>query len=52
VTEWNKWSYDVTPEHNTTLAFIRIVAGPMDYTPGAGMKNVLMVQSMMKTPEH
>ena len=23
------------PEHNTTLPFIRMVAGPMDYTPGA-----------------
>lgn len=33
--EWNKWSYDSTPEHNTTLPFIRMVAGPMDYTPGA-----------------
>jgi alpha-glucosidase len=33
--EWNKWSYDVTPEHNTTIPFIRMVAGPMDYTPGA-----------------
>ena len=33
--EWNKWSTDSTPEHNTTLPFIRMVAGPMDYTPGA-----------------
>ncbi len=33
--EWNKWSVDSTPEHNTTLPFIRMVAGPMDYTPGA-----------------
>ncbi|WP_237742360.1 glycoside hydrolase family 97 protein [Gayadomonas joobiniege] len=33
--EWNKWSQDSTPEHNTTLPFIRMVAGPMDYTPGA-----------------
>ena len=33
--EWNKWSYESTPEHNTTLPFIRMVAGPMDYTPGA-----------------
>ncbi|MCU4675720.1 glycoside hydrolase family 97 protein [Catenovulum sp. 2E275] len=33
--EWNKWSEDSTPEHNTTLPFIRMVAGPMDYTPGA-----------------
>ncbi len=36
--EWNKWSYDSTPEHNTTLPFIRMAAGPMDYTPGA-MRN-------------
>jgi alpha-glucosidase len=33
--EHNKWSRDVTPEHNLTLPFIRMVAGPMDYTPGA-----------------
>lgn len=33
--ENNKWSTDVTPEHNVTLPFIRMVAGPMDFTPGA-----------------
>ena len=33
-----KWSADSDPEHNLTLPFIRQVAGPMDYTPGA-MKN-------------
>jgi alpha-glucosidase len=33
--EHNKWSDDITPEHNLTLPFIRMVAGPMDYTPGA-----------------
>lgn len=33
--ENNKWSQDITPEHNVTLPFIRMVAGPMDYTPGA-----------------
>jgi alpha-glucosidase len=33
--EWNKWSKDITPTHNLTLPFIRMVAGPMDYTPGA-----------------
>lgn len=38
--EWNKWSYDSTPEHNTTLPFIRQVAGPMDYTPGV-MSNAI-----------
>lgn len=30
-----KWSDRMTPEHNLTLPFIRMVAGPMDYTPGA-----------------
>ncbi len=30
-----KWSDWITPEHDTTLPFIRQVAGPMDYTPGA-----------------
>jgi alpha-glucosidase len=30
-----KWSDHITPEHDTTLPFIRQVAGPMDYTPGA-----------------
>ena len=30
-----KWSEMMTPQHNLTLPFIRMVAGPMDYTPGA-----------------
>ncbi len=30
-----KWAETVDPEHNVTLPFIRMVAGPMDYTPGA-----------------
>lgn len=33
--EHNKWSKNVTPEHNLTLPFTRMLAGPMDYTPGA-----------------
>ena len=33
--ENNKWSAAVTPEHNVTLPFIRMAAGPMDFTPGA-----------------
>ena len=36
--ENNKWSADLTTNHNLTLPFIRMVAGPMDYTPGA-MRN-------------
>lgn len=30
-----KWSDEANPEHNVTLPFTRMVAGPMDYTPGA-----------------
>jgi len=30
-----KWSADITPEHDLTIPFIRMVAGPMDFTPGA-----------------
>ena len=33
--ENDKWSKDVTPEHDVTLPFTRMIAGPMDYTPGA-----------------
>jgi len=33
--ENNKWSRDIDPDHDVTLPFTRMVAGPMDYTPGA-----------------
>lgn len=33
--ENNKWSRNITPDHELTLPFIRMVAGPMDFTPGA-----------------
>lgn len=33
--ENDKWARDVTPEHGVTLPFTRMLAGPMDYTPGA-----------------
>ena len=36
--EYNKWSARVTPDHNVMLAFTRLLAGPMDYTPG-GFRN-------------
>lgn len=36
--ENNKWADYITPEHNLTLPFTRMMAGPMDYTPGA-MRN-------------
>jgi alpha-glucosidase len=33
--ENDKWSKDINPGHDVTLPFTRMVAGPMDYTPGA-----------------
>lgn len=32
--EYNKWSSRVTPEHTVTIPFTRMLAGPMDFTPG------------------
>jgi alpha-glucosidase len=37
--EYSKWSDRVTPRHNVTIPFTRMVLGPMDYTPG-GFRNV------------
>jgi alpha-glucosidase len=41
--EYNKWSARDTVDHRVMLAFTRMLAGPMDYTPG-GFRNVM--------PEH
>ena len=32
--EWNIWSELATPEHNVTIAYTRMLAGPLDYEPG------------------
>ncbi len=32
--EWNAWSAGNTPEYLCTLPFVRLLSGPMDYTPG------------------
>jgi len=32
--EWNKMDRRVTPRHNLMLPYTRMLAGPMDYTPG------------------
>jgi alpha-glucosidase len=37
--EWNKWSSALTIDHDVILPFTRMMAGPMDYTPGA-MENI------------
>jgi alpha-glucosidase len=36
--EYSKWSKSATPEHDLLIPFIRMLAGPMDFTPGA-MRN-------------
>jgi alpha-glucosidase len=41
--EYSKWSDRITPEHDVTLAFTRLLAGPMDYTPG-GFRNATREQ--------
>jgi alpha-glucosidase len=41
--EYNKSSNRETPLHNVTLPFTRMLAGPMDYTPG-GFRNVTAEQ--------
>jgi len=36
--EYNKWTRRITARHNITLAYTRLLTGPMDYTPG-GFRN-------------
>jgi len=36
--EYNKWSRRVTARHNVSLAYTRMLLGPVDYTPG-GSRN-------------
>lgn len=37
--EWNKMDKRVTPKHNLMLPYTRMLAGPIDYTPG-GFRHV------------
>jgi len=41
--EQNKVAGHVTPEHTVTLPFTRMLAGPMDFTPG-GFRNVTVAE--------
>lgn len=47
--EYNKWSLRITPEHMCTLPFTRMLAGPMDYTPG-GFLNRMSDKFMNGSP--
>jgi alpha-glucosidase len=48
--EFNIWSDKVTPEHDVTLPFTRMLAGPFDYEPGilnnATQKGFRMIEGM------
>jgi len=39
--EYNKFSENETPDHNVDVVYIRMIAGPMDYTPGAMRNSIL-----------
>ncbi len=45
--EFNKWSDRVTPAHTMNLPFTRMLAGPMDFTPG-GMRNTNALSTFPK----
>jgi len=47
--EYYKFSNKMSPEHNVKLAFTRMLAGQMDYTPG-GFLNVTKEQFKNQTP--
>jgi alpha-glucosidase len=47
--EYYKFSNKMSPEHNVKLAFTRMLAGQMDYTPG-GFVNVTKEQFKQQTP--
>ncbi|MDO4162919.1 MAG: glycoside hydrolase family 97 protein [Bacteroides sp.] len=47
--EYSKFSNRIIPEHNITLAFTRMLAGPMDYTPG-GFLNVTRADFKQQSP--
>jgi alpha-glucosidase len=47
--EYYKFSEKMNPEHNVKLAFTRMLAGQMDYTPG-GFLNVTKEQYKNQTP--
>lgn len=47
--EYYKFTDRVTPEHNVTLAYTRLLAGQMDYTPG-GFLNVTRKEFKKQSP--
>lgn len=48
--EYNKWSDRVTPEYDVTIPFTRMLAGPIDVTPG-GVRNAAKGKFQIKDLE-
>jgi len=48
--EYNKWSRRITPDHDCIIPFTRMLAGPMDYTPG-GFNNAAKDQFIPRNKE-
>jgi alpha-glucosidase len=48
--EYDKGSDRVTPDHDVTIPFTRMLAGPMDFTPG-GFRNTARGQFQVHDPE-
>jgi alpha-glucosidase len=50
--EYNKWSRRVTATHNVSLAFTRMLFGPMDYTPGGFRNDTPATFQVVNSPPH
>lgn len=50
--EFNAWSSGNPPEHETILAFTRLLGGPMDYTPGIFQTELNYYDSTKKERVH
>ena len=48
--EYSKWSDRITPEYDVTIPFTRMLAGPMDYTPG-GFRNTTRAEFTPRSVE-
>jgi alpha-glucosidase len=53
--EWDKMATKITPQHDLMLPYTRMLAGPMDYTPGGfrnGTPASFKVQAVMPLTQH
>ncbi|GJI94010.1 alpha-glucosidase [Duganella caerulea] len=53
--EWDKMDKSITPRHNLMLPYTRMLAGPLDYTPGGfhnGTPATFTVREVMPQTQH